>query len=92
MCHVKAECEFSLTGNYPSPKIMACNFEVAIIGEESEGYILSPTSCLTDERTLIRASRLASYPGSSPAEKRGESLEELITCPVTYYAWFYAWF
>ena len=57
MCHVKAEFEFSLTGNYPSPKIMACNFEVPII-EESEGYILSPTSCLTDERTLIRASRL----------------------------------
>ena len=58
MCHVKAECEFSLTGNYTSPKIMTCNFEVSIIGEESEGYILSPTSCLTDERTLIRASRL----------------------------------
>ena len=58
MCHVKAEFEFSLTGNYPSPKIMACNFEVPIIGEESEGYILSPTSCLTDERTLIRAFRL----------------------------------
>ena len=35
---------------------------------------------------------IASYPGSSPAEKRGESLEDLITCPVTYYAWFYAWF
>ena len=31
---------------------------------------------------------LASYPGSSPAEKREESLEDLITCPVTYYAWF----
>ena len=29
---------------------------------------------------------------SSSAEKRGESLEELITCLVTYYAWFYAWF
>ena len=25
--------------------------------------------------------QLASYPGSSPAEKRGDSLEELITCP-----------
>ena len=35
---------------------------------------------------------IASYPGSSPTEKRGESLEELITCPVTYYAWFYVWF
>ena len=58
MWHVKAECEFSLTGNYPSPKIMACNFGVPVIGEESECYILSPTSCLTDERTLIRASRL----------------------------------
>ena len=23
---------------------------------------------------------LSSYPGSSPAEKRGESLEELVTC------------
>jgi len=23
---------------------------------------------------------VASYPGSSPAEKRGESLEELVTC------------
>ena len=58
MFHVKAECEFSLTGNYPSPKIMACNFEVPVIGEESECYILSPTSFLTDEITLIRASRL----------------------------------
>ena len=59
MCHVKAECKFSLTGDYPSPKIMSCNFEVPVIGEESECYnILSPTSCLTDERTLIRASRL----------------------------------
>ena len=37
---------------------MACNFEVPVTGEESECYILSPTSCLTDERTLIRASRL----------------------------------
>ena len=35
---------------------------------------------------------VASYPGSSPAEKRGESLEELIMCPATYYVWFYAWF
>ena len=35
---------------------------------------------------------VASYPGSSPTEKRGDSLEELITCPMTYYAWFYAWF
>ena len=34
--------------------------------------------------------KIASYPGSSPAEKRGESLEELITCPVTYYGRFYA--
>ena len=58
MFHLKPEYEFSLTGNYPSPKIMACNFEVAIIGGESECYILSPTSCLTDEITLIRASRL----------------------------------
>ena len=31
---------------------------------------------------------VASYPGSSPTEKWGESLEDLITCPVTYYAWF----
>ena len=37
---------------------MACNFEVPVIGEESECYILSPTSFLTDEITLIRASRL----------------------------------
>ena len=58
MFYVKAECEFSLTFTYPSPKIMSCNFEVPVIGEESECYILSPTSCLTDERTLIRASRL----------------------------------
>ena len=58
MCHLKGEYEFSLTGNYPSPKIMACNFEIPVIGEESECYILSPISCLTDERTLIRASRL----------------------------------
>ena len=58
MCHVKAEYEFSLIGNYSSPKIMACNFEVPVIGEESECYILSPTSFLTDERTLIRDSRL----------------------------------
>ena len=36
---------------------MACNFEVPVTGEESECYILSPTSCLTDERTLIRASQ-----------------------------------
>ena len=28
----------------------------------------------------------ASYPGSSPTEKRGENLEDLITCLVTYYA------
>ena len=35
---------------------------------------------------------LASYPGSSPTEKRGESLEDLITCPVMYYAWFYVSF
>ena len=35
---------------------------------------------------------VASYPGSSLAEKRGESLEELITCLVMYYAWFYTWF
>ena len=58
MYHVKAECEFSLTFTYPSPKILACNFEVPVIGEESECYILSPTSFLTDEITLIRASRL----------------------------------
>ena len=25
-------------------------------------------------------------------EQRGESLEDLITCPVTYRAWFCAWF
>ena len=37
---------------------MACNFEVPVTGEESECYILSPTSCLTDERTLIHASQL----------------------------------
>ena len=37
---------------------MVCNFEVPVIGEESECCILSPTSYLTDERTLIRASRL----------------------------------
>ena len=30
--------------------------------------------------------KLALCPGSSRTEKRGESLEELITCPVTYYA------
>ena len=51
MCHLKAEYEFSLTSNYPSPQIMACNFEVPVTGEESECYILSPTSCLTDENT-----------------------------------------
>ena len=27
-----------------------------------------------------------------PCRKWGESLEDLITCPVMYYAWFYAWF
>ena len=31
---------------------------------------------------------LASYPGSSPAEKREESLEDIIMCPVTYCVWF----
>jgi len=41
---------------------------------------------------------VASFPGSSPAfcrilyKKRGESLDDLITCSMTYYAWFYAWF
>ena len=58
MFYLKPEYELSLIGNYPSPKIMACNFEVPIIGEESECYILSPTSFLTDEITLIRASHL----------------------------------
>ena len=34
------------------------------------------------------------YPGSSPAKGkiRGESLEDLITCPVMYFVWFYVWF
>ena len=35
---------------------------------------------------------IASYPGSSLTEKGKESPEDLITCPVTYYAWFYVWF
>jgi len=41
---------------------------------------------------------VASFPGSSPAfcrilyKKCGESLDDLITCLMTYYAWFYAWF
>ena len=60
LLHVPCESRMQIQShrNYPSPKIMTCNFEVAIIGEESECYILSPTSCLTDERTLIRASQL----------------------------------
>ena len=39
----------------------------------------------------IIASRqnIASYPGSSPGEKWGESLEDLIMCPVPYYVWFF---
>ena len=48
-------------------------------------HLLSGTHSLSNKT-------LASHPGSSPTEKRGESLEDLITCPVTYYAWFYAWF
>ena len=47
---------------------------------------------------LFIVQKLASFPGSSPAfcriqyKKRGESLEDFITCTMTYYVWFYAWF
>ena len=50
-------------------------------------YILS---CICVPLSFLYSS-LASYPGSPHAEKWGESLDDLITCPVTYYVhvWFY---
>ena len=36
--------------------------------------------------------RIPSYQGSSSAENREESLEELITCPMTYYVRFFCGF
>ena len=42
--------------------------------DDSESYLyISTQSCMDNNE-------LASYPGSSP-EKRGETLEDLITCP-----------
>ena len=42
--------------------------------------------------TCCRALNTSLVPRLLPCRKTGESLEKLITCPVTYYAWFYAWF
>ena len=61
-------------------------------------FSVNPLCVLTTSITGRMKPCLASFSDSSPAfsrilyKKRGESLDDLITCAMTYYAWFYAWF
>ena len=57
MFYLKPEYELSLIGNYSSPKIMACNFEVPIIGEESECFIGNLLHLPCESRIRIQSNR-----------------------------------